>query len=379
MRAINVLSAKVPTRDRASELYQTGVPEPMRVEYYALVEDENLLERLVHKYFNSDRPNKNREFFNIDIPTAIETIREIAAKRSPIKHDEVYYVPDEDYIGEQANQGLAEVDQGEGKLDITTQYPKAAKVLEYNETARAYFDKLTSVPGNTTEDFLSVLEDDPNISALKLDQLFDEPAYKKHFKPFDSAFANYFYELCLQENTDIALEFRNDFELLSTSISAKQMFIKLCNKYRVKVAKYNIEGQPFFNSLSKSISSIKEIKSTDLQALFSEINLSIICYDNGTFTVSHEQKILLSNIDGPKLLNLMKQGFSLDQLLAVAEDAERSRYANYQMKNVEGPNSPDVSNEKESDHVGWLERFFHPATIIGILTILFILGLVFKD
>ena len=157
------------------------------------------------------------------------------------------------------------------------------------------------------------------------------------------------------------------------------MFIKLCNKYRVKVAKYNIEGQPFFNSLSKSISSIKEIKSTDLQALFSEINLSIICYDNGTFTVSHEQKILLSNIDGPKLLNLMKQGFSLDQLLAVAEDAERSRYANYQMKNVEGPNSPDVSNEKESDHVGWLERFFHPATIIGILTILFILGLVFKD
>ena len=168
----------MPTRDRASELYQTGVPEPMRVEYYALVEDENLLERLVHKYFNSDRPNKNREFFNIDIPTAIETIREIAAKRSPIKHDEVYYVPDEDYIGEQANQGLAEVDQGEGKLDITTQYPKAAKVLEYNETARAYFDKLTSVPGNTTEDFLSVLEDDPNISALKLDQLFDEPAYK---------------------------------------------------------------------------------------------------------------------------------------------------------------------------------------------------------
>ena len=55
-------SAKDPTRDRASELYQTGVPEPMKVEYYALIEDENLLERLVHKRFAAERPNKNREF-----------------------------------------------------------------------------------------------------------------------------------------------------------------------------------------------------------------------------------------------------------------------------------------------------------------------------
>ena len=45
-------SAQDPTKYRAKELYQTGVPEPMKVEYSALVEDEGLLERLVHQRFH---------------------------------------------------------------------------------------------------------------------------------------------------------------------------------------------------------------------------------------------------------------------------------------------------------------------------------------
>ena len=84
-------STKDPTQDRVGELYQTGVPEPMKVEYYAFVEDENLLERLIHQLFDAERPNKSREFFELDVPTAIESIRKFAAESSPIKYEEVYY------------------------------------------------------------------------------------------------------------------------------------------------------------------------------------------------------------------------------------------------------------------------------------------------
>ena len=82
-------SAQDPTKYRAKELYQTGVPEPMKVEYSALVEDEDLLERLVHQRFHKSRPNKGREFFEIDVPTAIKGIRKLAAERSPILHEKV--------------------------------------------------------------------------------------------------------------------------------------------------------------------------------------------------------------------------------------------------------------------------------------------------
>ena len=54
-----------------------------------LVEDEDLLERLVHQRFHISRPNKGREFFEIDVPTAIKGIRELAAERSPILHEKV--------------------------------------------------------------------------------------------------------------------------------------------------------------------------------------------------------------------------------------------------------------------------------------------------
>ena len=103
-------SAKDPTKDRASELYQTGVPEPMKVEYFALVEDENLLERLVHQHFHASRPNKGRAFFDLDVPTAIKGIRELAAERSPILHEKVFHVYDdgwdEDLLDEETEDDL---------------------------------------------------------------------------------------------------------------------------------------------------------------------------------------------------------------------------------------------------------------------------------
>ena len=85
-------SKKDPTTDRVNELNQTGVPEPFKVEYYAFVEDEDYLERVVHQKFTSQRPNKNREFFSVDCVEAIDAIRQLSEVKAKIKYEEVLHV-----------------------------------------------------------------------------------------------------------------------------------------------------------------------------------------------------------------------------------------------------------------------------------------------
>lgn len=89
-------SKKDPTTDRVNELNQTGVPEPFKVEYYAFVEDEDYLERVVHEELAPQRPNKNREFFSVDCVEAIDAIRQLSAVNAKIKYEEVFYVTPED-------------------------------------------------------------------------------------------------------------------------------------------------------------------------------------------------------------------------------------------------------------------------------------------
>ncbi len=72
---------------RKEELETTGVPEPFVVEYYAFVEDHHRLERELHRYFSSFRPNKNREFFTCSIPEVINVVRD----KSVILHEKVNY------------------------------------------------------------------------------------------------------------------------------------------------------------------------------------------------------------------------------------------------------------------------------------------------
>jgi len=85
-------STRDPTVERVKELNQTGVPEKFKVEYYALVEDEDYLERAIHTKFDQKRPNKSREFFKVDCLEAIEAIRTLSLIRAKIKYEEVFYV-----------------------------------------------------------------------------------------------------------------------------------------------------------------------------------------------------------------------------------------------------------------------------------------------
>ena len=83
------MSDRDPTQFRKAELETTGVPDKFYVEYYAFVSDHYSLERKIHRKLDSDRPNKNREFFKYPIPNAIDLIRQLAG--SSIEYEKVYY------------------------------------------------------------------------------------------------------------------------------------------------------------------------------------------------------------------------------------------------------------------------------------------------
>lgn len=67
------VTEKVPSV-RANELYTTGVPEPFTVEYYCLVEDARNVEKAIHSRLSEHRNQERREFFRVDLNTAIEQI-----------------------------------------------------------------------------------------------------------------------------------------------------------------------------------------------------------------------------------------------------------------------------------------------------------------
>lgn len=63
---------------RASELHTTAVPSPFFVEYKGLFENFAALERQIHAELSEHRHEKNREFFRISPPEALEAIRRVA-------------------------------------------------------------------------------------------------------------------------------------------------------------------------------------------------------------------------------------------------------------------------------------------------------------
>lgn len=70
-------TTKVPT-ERAEELNTTGVPQPFLVEYYCLVDDPADLEARTHRVLHKSRHATGREFFRVEIATAIRTVEQLA-------------------------------------------------------------------------------------------------------------------------------------------------------------------------------------------------------------------------------------------------------------------------------------------------------------
>jgi len=134
------MSKKDPTKDRVSELNQTGVPQPFKVEYYAYVEDESLLERLLHQKFEDERPNKNREFFSTNPAIVINALKELASIHSPIKYEEIYFLTPEEL--EIARKNQEAIDQEEwNKIEVERQNRIAAKQERITQEIKIKKDK----------------------------------------------------------------------------------------------------------------------------------------------------------------------------------------------------------------------------------------------
>jgi hypothetical protein len=73
-------SDRDPEKHRVKELSSTSVAEDYVVEYWALVEDEDGIERKVHRHFDDLRPNKRREFFTCSVGVAISAIQDISGE-----------------------------------------------------------------------------------------------------------------------------------------------------------------------------------------------------------------------------------------------------------------------------------------------------------
>ena len=80
--------------ERRKELGSTGVVQDFVLEYRALSEDYESLEREIHRALANVRTNPKKEFFSISVPEAVNKIREISGNR--IESDKVFYVSPEE-------------------------------------------------------------------------------------------------------------------------------------------------------------------------------------------------------------------------------------------------------------------------------------------
>jgi len=60
--------------ERACELFQTGVPDPFKIEYQVLSPDCHYLEAKIHNEISKFRVNPSREFFRIDVIESINIL-----------------------------------------------------------------------------------------------------------------------------------------------------------------------------------------------------------------------------------------------------------------------------------------------------------------
>ena len=306
-------SIKDPTADRVSELNNTtAVPEPFKVEYYCYVDNFDEIETKVHRLLSANRPNRGREFFHVEVNYAVETIQTIANELGGIKFEEFYF--EQTTVTDlKTNSSLAlEPDNGsKGETKLTAQYPKAFKVLEYNSTAQNYFDKLSNISDDAVEEFLLFLEETPNISEAGLHRAMNFDNFIQYFKPFDEILPNYFYALSLTKNKNMAQEFKSDFALLGPSISAKNIYVKLCKKYQVEVDHHHFAGAVFFNNVAETIDTIQSSHLDELEELLEEIGIDLSNGSNGcagTYTLRSDGIIIIENLSLDGLSAIIKGG-----------------------------------------------------------------------
>jgi hypothetical protein len=92
--SVKIGQTRKDPEERRKELGTTGVLQDFVLEYRALTEDYESLEKEIHKSLAKYRVRDDREFFSISPPAAINLIREIAGDR--IESDKSFYISPEE-------------------------------------------------------------------------------------------------------------------------------------------------------------------------------------------------------------------------------------------------------------------------------------------
>jgi len=92
--SVKIGQTRKDPEERRKELGTTGVLQDFVLEYRALTEDYESLEKEIHRSLAKYRVRDDREFFSISTPEAINKIRGIAGGR--IESDKVFYVSPEE-------------------------------------------------------------------------------------------------------------------------------------------------------------------------------------------------------------------------------------------------------------------------------------------
>jgi hypothetical protein len=126
-------SSKDPN-ERRKELATTGVLEEFLLEYWALAEDYESLEREIHRALANVRTNPKKEFFNISVPEAVNKIREISGNR--IESDKVFYVSPEEFQRIKDEKQRKSQEKLSAFLKIQAEIENKKKLAEEKETKR---------------------------------------------------------------------------------------------------------------------------------------------------------------------------------------------------------------------------------------------------
>ena len=119
---------------RRKQLSSTGVLEEFVLEYRALSEDYESLEREIHRSLAGVRVSPKKEFFTISVPEAINKIREIAGNR--IESDKVFYVSPEELQRIKDEKQRKSQEKLNAFLKIQAEIENKKKLAEEKETKR---------------------------------------------------------------------------------------------------------------------------------------------------------------------------------------------------------------------------------------------------
>ncbi|MDC1412246.1 GIY-YIG nuclease family protein [Amylibacter sp.] len=314
------MSVKDPTGERVNELNNTtSLPEPFLVEYYCFVDRHDFLEKLIHKELDAFRPNKKREFFNVKLEIAIDTIRKLAKKFGGTKYE--YLLHPESIVEELP----PKINKSEKQQNI--KYPNAKMVIEFNEAAKIAYEKLHKKSTNLGNTFLEALEKQPSISVEKLNTIFEklELLHKNNLhlefrNQFSDPIANYYYNFCLNTNTLMAEEFKNTFETLNVSANARNIFQTLCAKYKLKIKPNSIK---MFEFIVKDIQYFNDEQMIFLNKLMREVGFYIKKNNLNRFPQYQIYKMsipLTKTFSSADLLYFIKNEFNIIKLDKIAKD-----------------------------------------------------------